>query len=212
MVGPMVNASLAYSNLQENDKAESSLRRALAMEPNNPAALFNLGLLLAEERRPEEAENALRAALKADPRMAAAAFNLGVLCGKERIGEALKWCRKACELQPDSAKYAHTLAFFLRTAANRTGQSKSFATLSTGTAPIWTLTCCWAIFSKARAITTKRRSSSAGPSPCPACRRQSRTSYRRRSVVSPSRRRSRSGDRGHACRKAIPRAATVHGP
>jgi tetratricopeptide (TPR) repeat protein len=114
MVGPMVNASLAYSNLQENDKAESSLRRALAMEPNNPAALFNLGLLLAEERRPEEAENALRAALKADPRMAAAAFNLGVLCGKERIGEALKWCRKAYELQPDSAKYAHTLAFFLR--------------------------------------------------------------------------------------------------
>ena len=90
------------------------LRRALRLEPDNPAALFNLGLLLAEEGRMAEAENALRAALKADPQMAAAAFNLGVLCGKARIDEAMRWCRKACELQPENAKYAQTLAFFLR--------------------------------------------------------------------------------------------------
>ena len=114
MVGPMVNASMAYSNLQQNDKAESSLRRALQVEPNNPAALFNLGLLLAEEQRPKEAEEALRAALKSDPQMAAAAFNLGVLCGKARIDEAVQWCRKAHELEPDNAKYGFTLAFFLR--------------------------------------------------------------------------------------------------
>jgi tetratricopeptide (TPR) repeat protein len=114
MVGPWVNASMAYSNLQQNDKAESSLRRALRLEPDNSAALFNLGLLLAEERRMAEAEKALRAALKADPQMAAAAFNLGVLCGKARIDEALRWCRKAYDLQPENAKYAQTLAFFLR--------------------------------------------------------------------------------------------------
>ncbi len=114
MVGPMVNASMAYSNLQQNDKAESSLRRALQTEPNNAAALFNLGLLLAEEDRIDEAEKVLRAALKADPQMAAAAFNLGVLCGKTRIDEAVQWCWKAHKLQPDSGKYAHTLAFFLR--------------------------------------------------------------------------------------------------
>jgi tetratricopeptide (TPR) repeat protein len=113
-VGPMVNASIAYSNLRQNDKAESSLRRALQVEPNNPAALFNLGLLLAEQRRMEEAEKALRAAFNADPQMAAAALNLGVLCGKARIDEAVQWCRKAYDLQPDNAKYAHTLAFFLR--------------------------------------------------------------------------------------------------
>ena len=114
MVGPMVNASMAYSNLRQNDKAESSLRRALEAEPNNAAALFNLGLLLAEERRMQEAEKALRAAVKADPQMAAAAFNLGVLCGKARIDEAVQWCQKAHELEPGNAKYAHTLAFFLR--------------------------------------------------------------------------------------------------
>ncbi len=114
MVGPMVNASMAYSNMQQNDKAESSLRRALQAEPNNAAALFNLGLLLAEERRMDEAEKALRAALKSDPQMAAAAFNLGVLCGEARIAEAVQWCRKAHDLQPDNGKYADTLAFFLR--------------------------------------------------------------------------------------------------
>ena len=32
-IGPMVNASMAYSNMDQNDKAEQSLRRALKMEP-----------------------------------------------------------------------------------------------------------------------------------------------------------------------------------
>ena len=43
-----------------------------------PAALFNLGLLLAEENRRMEAEESLlRRALTSDPQMAAAAHNLG---------------------------------------------------------------------------------------------------------------------------------------
>ena len=33
-VGPMVNASMAYSNLHENDKAEQCLRQALKMDPD----------------------------------------------------------------------------------------------------------------------------------------------------------------------------------
>ena len=32
-IGPLVNASMAYSNLKQNDKAEASLRRALALSP-----------------------------------------------------------------------------------------------------------------------------------------------------------------------------------
>jgi tetratricopeptide (TPR) repeat protein len=113
-IGPMVNASLAYSNMDQNDKAERSLRRALKIEPANAAANFNLGLLLAEKRRLPEAEQALRAALKADPHMAAAAYNLGVLLGDKSLDEAVTWCRKAHELLPGEPKYAETLAFFLR--------------------------------------------------------------------------------------------------
>ena len=50
MVPVMVNLSMAYSNLNQNDKAEAWLRRALKGEPENAAANFNLGLLLAEEQ------------------------------------------------------------------------------------------------------------------------------------------------------------------
>ena len=50
--------------MKQNDKAEEWLRRALKAEPENAAANFNLGLLLAETNRLDEAEKALRAALK----------------------------------------------------------------------------------------------------------------------------------------------------
>ena len=113
-IGPMVNASMAYSNMDQNDKAEQSLRRALKMEPNSAAAHFNLGLLLGEQGRLPEAEQALRAALRADPQMAAAAFNLGVILGEKNLDEAIAWCQKAHDLRPADPKYAHTLAFYRR--------------------------------------------------------------------------------------------------
>jgi tetratricopeptide (TPR) repeat protein len=112
--GPMVDASMAYSNMDQTDKAEQSLRRALKIEPNSAAANFNLGLLLGERGRLPEAERALRTALKADPQMAAAAFNLGVILGENHLDEAIAWCRKAHELRPTDPKYAHTLAFYKR--------------------------------------------------------------------------------------------------
>ncbi len=93
-IGPMVNASMAYSNMGRNDKAEQSLRRALKMEPANAAANFNFGLLLAEQGQLAEAEHALRAAMKADPKMAVAAYNLGVMLGNKNVDEAIAWCRQ----------------------------------------------------------------------------------------------------------------------
>ena len=89
------------------------LRRALAIEPANAAANFNLGLLLAERGRLPEAEQALRAALKADPQMAPAAYNLGVLLAGTDLDEAIAWCRKAHQALPSDPKYAHVLAFYL---------------------------------------------------------------------------------------------------
>jgi len=114
-VGPMVSAAVAYTNLQQNDKAEELLRRALKAEPENAAANFNLGLLLAETDRRDEAEKALRAALKASPRLAAAAYNLGVILGeKKNMAGAVQWCRKAHDLRPEDLKYTHSLAFYLQ--------------------------------------------------------------------------------------------------
>ena len=114
MVGVMVSISMAYSNLNQNEKAEAWLRRALKAEPDNAAANFNLGLLLAEAERFDEAENALRAALKSDPQLAPAAYNLAVIRGsKKDWAEAVQWSRKAHDLQPEELKYTHTLAFYL---------------------------------------------------------------------------------------------------
>jgi Tfp pilus assembly protein PilF len=117
-IGPMVNAAMAYSNMDQNDKAEQSLRRALNSDPTNAAANFNLGLLLGEQGRMAEAEQALRTALKTDPQMAAAAYNLGVIVSKKSLDEAITWCQKAHELHPADPKYAHTLAFYQRQKGN----------------------------------------------------------------------------------------------
>jgi tetratricopeptide (TPR) repeat protein len=117
-IGPLVNASMAYSNMGQNDKAEHCLRQALKVEPQNAAANFNLGLLLAEQEQFTEAEQALKAALKADPQMAAAAYNLAVIRGKASLDEAIAWCQKAHDLRPADPKYAYTLALYLRQKGN----------------------------------------------------------------------------------------------
>jgi len=114
IVGPLVNASLAYSNLNQPDRAEACLRRALKVEPNNASALFNLGLLLAETGRTADAVKSLRGALELDPRMAAAAYNLGVIAGATSKAEAARWCLRAHGIEPESGKYAHALAFYQR--------------------------------------------------------------------------------------------------
>jgi len=110
---PRVNASMAHARMGRPDLAEDSLRRALAIDPNSPAAHFNLALLKAEQGDRRQAEESLRAALRADPNMPQAAYNLGVLIGGSRPAEAVRWCRRAHELQPDRPKYAYTLAFYL---------------------------------------------------------------------------------------------------
>jgi len=114
MVPVMVSLSLAYANLNQNDEAETWLRRALKSEPDNSAANFNLGLLLAEEQRLDEAEKALRTALKTDPQLAPAAFNLAVIRGEKKdLAEAIQWARKAHDQRPEELKYTQSLAFYL---------------------------------------------------------------------------------------------------
>jgi len=111
---PYVNASLAYNAAGQNEKAEASLKQALAIDPNCVAAHLNLGLLLVEQKRMDGAEAAFRKTLSIDPNSAVAAYNLGVMLAEDDMSEALKWCRKAVTLQPDNYRYAYTYAFYLR--------------------------------------------------------------------------------------------------
>jgi tetratricopeptide (TPR) repeat protein len=109
----LVNSSIAYAQMGENDKAEKSLQQALKMAPDNAAANFNMGLVKAEKNESSQAEKYLRLAIKADPQMAQAAYNLCIITSKDRINEAVTWCRQAAELRPQEPRYAFTLAFYL---------------------------------------------------------------------------------------------------
>ena len=108
----MVNAAMAYAKMGAPDQAEKSLVKAIKIAPDNAAAHFNLGLLKAEQNRGKEAERELREAFRLDPKMAPAAYNLCILSAKDRPKEALSWCKKAVELNPQEPKYAFTLAFY----------------------------------------------------------------------------------------------------
>jgi tetratricopeptide (TPR) repeat protein len=119
VVLPLVNAAMAHAQLGQTREAEQSLTKALVLEPTNAVANFNLGLLRAEQHKPVEAERCLRLALKSEPTMAQAAYNLAVLLASDRLLEAIEWCRKAHQAQPDEPKYAYTLAFYLNTQGDR---------------------------------------------------------------------------------------------
>jgi tetratricopeptide (TPR) repeat protein len=109
----MVNESIAYARLGENQRANDALQKALKVAPDNAAVKFNMGLLMAEQNDLKQAETHLRAALKADPQMAQAAYNLCIITAKNRLEEAIGFCRKASVLRPDDPRYAYTLAFYL---------------------------------------------------------------------------------------------------
>ncbi len=108
----MVNAAMACVQLGENNQADRSLVKAIRIAPDNAEAHFNLGLLRGEQNRGPEAERELKEAFRLDPKMAPAAYNLCILTAKDRPKEALSWCRKAAELNPQEPKYAYTLAFY----------------------------------------------------------------------------------------------------
>jgi tetratricopeptide (TPR) repeat protein len=108
----MVNTAMAYARTGEQALAEKFLLKAISVAPDNAAAHFNLGLLQAEQDRVKEAERELREAFRLDPKLAPAAYNLCILTAKNRPAEALSWCQKAVELNPQEPRYAYTLAFY----------------------------------------------------------------------------------------------------
>ena len=77
--GAHVNLAIIHANNENNDAARSSLDAALALNPNNPAALNQLGMLLRRNGKFLEAEAAYLKAVTVSPDYALAHYNLGVL-------------------------------------------------------------------------------------------------------------------------------------
>ena len=111
---PLINSSVLYSYVGNNEKAEENLQKVLKYEPKNEAANLNLGLLLAEQGRMDEAENALRTALEANPEnQPVAAKNLSVIVAQRGdLAGAVKYAEIAFKARPEDPDYGYTLAYY----------------------------------------------------------------------------------------------------
>lgn len=108
-----VNASLVYNRVGDNDTAAARLIQAVAIDPNNATAHLNLALLYGEMGEHQKAINHFRTTFKLDSASAVAAYNLSVLLGEKDTPQAIVWAKKACQIQPNKARYAYTLGFYL---------------------------------------------------------------------------------------------------
>lgn len=77
---PFINLAIAYKKQGDFSSAEKNLRSALEIEPQNPVASNELGLLLRRLGRFEEARAVYEEIIKTYPNFALANKNLGVLC------------------------------------------------------------------------------------------------------------------------------------
>jgi Flp pilus assembly protein TadD len=80
LTAPHVDLGIAYSRAGELDKAEESLRRALALTPKHPIAHNELGIVLRKAGRFAEARASYERALAVHSGFHFARRNLGVLC------------------------------------------------------------------------------------------------------------------------------------
>lgn len=103
---------LAVSRHNAGDlaEAENLYRQILAIDPDQPKAHFNLGLVLKGLGRPTDAAESYRAALALDPEYSEALSNLGnVLVDTGEPEEAVACYRKAIVLSPDFAEAHNNL-------------------------------------------------------------------------------------------------------
>jgi protein O-GlcNAc transferase len=105
--------------LQQFDLAVASFERALAIQPQQPAVLANLGLALLRKGDLDPAIAALRQALTLNPQLVDAYNNLGnALQGTNRFDDAMAVYRQGLAVAPRSAGLHSNLGFLLQ------GQSK----------------------------------------------------------------------------------------
>jgi tetratricopeptide (TPR) repeat protein len=96
---------LEYYRRGEYEKSIEEWKKALALDPNDAAAVSNLGAALNGAGRLEEAAAQFRRAFEIDPENARAHSNMGIaLARAKKYGEAAKYFERAIELRPSDAE------------------------------------------------------------------------------------------------------------
>ena len=78
--GPWVNIAIAYRKLDQIDKADEAIETAVRLNPKNPYALNQAGIIKREKGAFEEAQNMYKSALAEYPNYSNAHLNLAILC------------------------------------------------------------------------------------------------------------------------------------
>ena len=78
--GPYVNLGIIYLKSEKKLKAEQALKRAIAINPQNPAAHNLLGMLQRQNGLFNEAQKSYQKALATYPNYLHAHLNMGILC------------------------------------------------------------------------------------------------------------------------------------
>jgi tetratricopeptide (TPR) repeat protein len=98
------NGMQAAGRSAEGAEASNEFRRAIALNPENVDARFNLAMLLGPENRIDEAIAQLERVIAINPRHGDAHRNLAVAFGLQgRLDEAIAHARTALRIQPGSA-------------------------------------------------------------------------------------------------------------
>jgi tetratricopeptide (TPR) repeat protein len=105
---------LSAQSKSQRAQAIEYYQRALAVDPDRPEVLNNLGVLSLEQNHYEEAGDLFMRAIAQSPAYARAHLNLaGALWGLGRRDEALAEARKAAAMDPTAVATHLTLASFL---------------------------------------------------------------------------------------------------
>ena len=78
--GPWINIAIAYRTLSELDKADEAIKKALVINPENPIAYNQAGIIKREQGKFSESMQMYQKALAEYPDYANAHLNLAILC------------------------------------------------------------------------------------------------------------------------------------
>lgn len=109
-----LRAGNAFRDGGDFAQAAEHYRKALALKPDNAAALANLGTALSDLNQLAEAADCLRRSLAKAPANAVALYNLAVVRAKQGdFDEAARLCAESVRLDPASASAQSNLGLFL---------------------------------------------------------------------------------------------------
>ena len=113
---------------QQYEEAEATYRKAVAANPRNPEALYNLGCALMAQQKDSMAVQCLEngAKLQTDPlRRAQAYHNMGVICQQKKLfTEAAEAYKQALRNNPNDDETRYNLALCLKQIKNQPQQQQ----------------------------------------------------------------------------------------